>query len=69
MTDSEVTITVNDNGPYMVEGPARIIDAEGNAWQLAGPKAWLCRCGQSNNKPFCDGRHKEVGFEACQRVG
>jgi len=64
-----ITITVNDNGPYMVEGPCRVVDAEGAAWDIAGPKAWLCRCGASMNKPFCDGAHKESGFTNCARAG
>ncbi|MDX1577784.1 MAG: CDGSH iron-sulfur domain-containing protein [Gemmatimonadota bacterium] len=62
------TITVTDNGPYMVEGPARVIDAEGNAWEVPGPKVWLCRCGQSSNRPFCDGTHNDSGFEGCERA-
>lgn len=64
-----VTITVNDNGPYMIEGPCRVTDAEGAVWDVAGPKVWLCRCGASTNKPFCDGAHKEAGFASCDRAG
>jgi len=64
-----ITITVNDHGPYLVEGPCRVIDGEGASWDVPGPKVWLCRCGASTNKPFCDGAHKEAGFTSCARVG
>ena len=51
------------NGPLLLNGNFTIVAASGRkAWQ--GTRAALCRCGQSKNKPFCDGTHKEVGFEA-----
>ncbi len=62
------TITVNDDGPYKVEGPVVLRDAEGGAWTLPGPRVWLCRCGRSSNKPFCDGSHKQNGFSGCERA-
>jgi len=56
-------ITVRNNGPVRIEGDFEIYDAEGNAFDLAGRTAVsLCRCGQSENKPFCDGKHKECAF-------
>jgi CDGSH-type Zn-finger protein len=54
--------TVFDNKSIMIEGDFIIIDAKGNEIKSTNP-AFLCRCGHSNNKPFCDGRHREVGFE------
>ncbi|MGD2020929.1 MAG: CDGSH iron-sulfur domain-containing protein, partial [Thiohalocapsa sp.] len=49
------------NGPLMLEGNLSIRAASGRvAWQ--GEKAFLCRCGASKNKPFCDGSHKDAGF-------
>ena len=49
------------NGPLMLEGNLRIRASSGRlAWE--GTKTWLCRCGHSKNKPFCDGSHKGVGF-------
>jgi len=49
------------NGPLMVAGNLSIRAASGRvAWQ--GEKAFLCRCGSSKNKPFCDGSHKDAGF-------
>ncbi len=52
-------ITVMNNGPLRVEGEFSIVDAQGNPFGLAGrTMVSLCRCGQSQNKPFCDGSHK-----------
>ena len=56
-------IIVNHNGSIRVEGDFEIVDPEGHAFGLAGRTAiGLCRCGQSANKPFCDGSHKGTGF-------
>jgi len=56
-------VTVNNNGPIRVEGDFTIHDAEGKEFGLAGRKVIsLCRCGHSENKPFCDGHHKTAGF-------
>ncbi|MEK7513890.1 MAG: CDGSH iron-sulfur domain-containing protein [Patescibacteria group bacterium] len=53
------------NGPFEVTGPAKIEDAGGQVKELKdGEKAWLCRCGASKNKPFCDGAHAKIGFKA-----
>lgn len=59
--DERPRITVTD-GPYMVEGISEVIDAKGESRPVDG-KAFLCRCGRSSNKPFCDGTHNKVGFE------
>ncbi len=53
-----------DNGPYLVKSQATFTDAEGNTHPVEGKMVALCRCGQSENKPFCDGTHKKVAFEA-----
>ena len=59
-----VKITVRPNGPLRVEGPIVLCDAEGKPWDLTDkPAVSLCRCGASENKPFCDGSHKRVGFQ------
>jgi CDGSH-type Zn-finger protein len=61
MADTE--ITVSNNGPLRIKGSFTIKDSEGNTYDLAGRDALsLCRCGNSENKPFCDGSHKRVGF-------
>jgi CDGSH-type Zn-finger protein len=58
-------ITVNNNGSLRVEGEVEIYDASGNPYDLGGRTViGLCRCGQSNNKPFCDGSHARCGFES-----
>lgn len=51
------------NGPLHVVGAMEIISGTGRTVQR-GTEAWLCRCGQSKNKPFCDGSHKAAGFIA-----
>jgi len=58
------TITVRSNGPLRIEGDGIVLlDQEGRPFGLAGRNAIsLCRCGQSSNKPFCDGTHNKVGF-------
>ena len=68
MSESEVhSITPRDNGPYFVVGMLHIVDAEGNVIISEGGFA-LCRCGQSSNKPFCDGTHRSAGFESVVRA-
>jgi CDGSH-type Zn-finger protein len=58
--DDKVKITVNNNGSLKVEGNFYIVDANGEAYGLQGRTTLgLCRCGLSNNKPFCDGSHKD----------
>jgi len=52
-------ITVNNNGSLKIEGEFEIVDKEGKNYDLAGRTiVSLCRCGRSQNKPFCDGSHK-----------
>lgn len=55
-------VRVLRNGPLVVEGPVTITAADGRTG--SGAKVSLCRCGRSNNKPFCDGTHKAAGFTA-----
>jgi CDGSH-type Zn-finger protein len=59
-------ITVTKNASYRIEcEDMEIYDANGNKYDLAGRTTiGLCRCGQSNKKPFCDGSHKSCGFES-----
>lgn len=67
--EAPVTIKVNNNGPYLVEGPVRIVDADGNEYDISAKKrVSLCRCGASTNKPFCDGTHSRMGFAAAERA-
>lgn len=54
---SDVKIQVLDNGPFLVQGNAEVIDATGKAFPQKEQLA-LCRCGLSKNMPFCDGSHQ-----------
>jgi uncharacterized Fe-S cluster protein YjdI len=55
-----VEMTPARNGPLLVRGPIRVVAADGSVEELE--RAAFCRCGQSKNKPFCDGSHREAGF-------
>jgi CDGSH-type Zn-finger protein len=62
-----VKITVRPNGPYLVEGEVELIDPAGNTIDTTGrPRIALCRCGASVTKPFCDGTHSKIGFQAAE---
>jgi uncharacterized Fe-S cluster protein YjdI len=54
-------VCASPDGPLLVSGGVRIVDAEGGLL-YEGERAALCRCGGSANKPFCDGTHKTNGF-------
>ena len=54
-----LTVKPARNGPLLVQGPLELVGAEET---VRGSQAALCRCGQSHNKPFCDGTHNKVGF-------
>jgi CDGSH-type Zn-finger protein len=67
---AEVTIKALQNGPYEVAGGARLFDYRGKEYQEDQfPPLYLCRCGQSKNKPFCDGTHNGIGFKSEETVG
>jgi CDGSH-type Zn-finger protein len=64
-----VAITPRDNGPYRVDGPVVLQDAEGGRWELPeGKEVSPCRCGHSQVKPFCDSSHRSSGFESVVRA-
>ena len=74
-----ITIRCREHGPLVVEMPTggafqglrlRVTDHEGREFSVpVGKQAVaLCRCGQSGNRPFCDGSHKKCGFEAAERA-
>lgn len=56
------TITVTANGPYECRGDLRLVDAQGKP-VASETETWLCRCGQSQTKPYCDGSHERVNFQ------
>jgi CDGSH-type Zn-finger protein len=56
---AKTKITVKKNGSVQIEGEIEMVDQSGKAYGLGGrTSVFLCRCGQSKNKPFCDGSHK-----------
>ena len=61
-------ITIKDSGPYLVKGPITLLDAEGNEFTIDKPAVPLCRCGASTTPPFCNGTHRETGFESVVRA-
>ncbi len=65
---ADIVVTVRKNASYKIDGPIRVVDAEGNEFALSEGPVFLCRCGNSENKPFCDGSHRRVGFDADTRV-
>lgn len=79
MPKLQARVVVSKNGPYLVSGGVPlakqtiIADSEGGSeqWQqgetLSARESYqLCRCGKSNNKPFCDGTHTKVGFDGSE---
>ena len=65
--DEQVTISVCPDGPLLVRGPARIVDAEGEPVERRRATVALCRCGRSGIAPYCDGAHKVRGKVGAQR--
>ncbi len=61
--DAALKIKTAPNGPILCSGPLTLRSADG-ATEMTGSRVALCRCGQSANKPYCDGTHSTVGFEA-----
>jgi CDGSH-type Zn-finger protein len=61
----DVKVIVKNNAPLRIEGEITLCDESGKPYGLAGRTAVsLCRCGHSENKPFCDGSHHKVGFQS-----
>ncbi|MGA2010924.1 MAG: CDGSH iron-sulfur domain-containing protein [Solirubrobacteraceae bacterium] len=60
---SDVQIQITENGPYKVTGAVELLDHAGNPVATPGAAVFLCRCGGSTNKPFCDGTHSKIGFQ------
>jgi CDGSH-type Zn-finger protein/uncharacterized Fe-S cluster protein YjdI len=61
--DGPVTVTPGENGPLLLAGAVEIVSGTGRTLERC-TKAALCRCGGSQNKPFCDGTHSRIGFRA-----
>ncbi|MBW3622779.1 MAG: CDGSH iron-sulfur domain-containing protein [Armatimonadetes bacterium] len=65
---AEVTLRVLENGPILVTGEVNIVDANGNPVSQPARGWALCRCGGSMTKPFCDGTHSKIGFQAATQA-
>jgi 3-phenylpropionate/trans-cinnamate dioxygenase ferredoxin subunit len=64
----DVTIRPTRNGPLIVEGVVELFDTNDNKITLDKNRIALCRCGASSNKPFCDGTHSQIGFQAAEAI-
>jgi CDGSH-type Zn-finger protein len=56
------TIIPRNDGPYHIKGDFKLMTQGGKPIGADKDEVWLCRCGHSQNKPFCDGSHKKAGF-------
>lgn len=61
--DDATAIEVATDGPLLISGPVKLTGQHGEQ-TIDKPKVALCRCGHSQNKPFCDGSHRKQGFSA-----
>ena len=61
--DGELSISPQHNGPLHVSGNLELVSGTGRTLNRV-TDVWLCRCGHSANKPYCDGSHAKVGFQA-----
>lgn len=59
--DKQNKITSIPNGPLHITGTLELVSSEGEVLEKT-EELYLCRCGNSNSKPYCDGRHKQTGF-------
>lgn len=66
--DSPNTITLNPAGPLCAAGNIAVLAASGEVL-FEGPETYLCRCGHSSTKPFCDGSHETAGFTDAGGIG
>jgi 3-phenylpropionate/trans-cinnamate dioxygenase ferredoxin subunit len=64
---ADIKITALKNGPYKVEGPIDLF-YEDTELVMNKPVVYLCRCGASTKKPFCDGTHSKIGFQAAAEI-
>ena len=63
MENIKALFKVNKGGPLEVSGSFRVVNAKGRIIENKEP-VYLCRCGGSSNKPFCDGTHERNGFSS-----
>jgi CDGSH-type Zn-finger protein len=61
-------IKLHDDGPLLARGPVTVLDADGTPYEITRKTFFLCRCGASQHKPFCDGSHARISFAARHRA-
>ena len=66
---SDVIVRPEKDGPYYVKGAFKVVTPAGKELDAGGDETWLCRCGASATKPFCDGSHKRIGFKSDPDAG
>jgi CDGSH-type Zn-finger protein len=67
MGEQVTTIRLRQNGPYVIDGDeVRVVDWNGQEYRSERRPVALCRCGASTKKPFCDGTHSKIGFQAAE---
>ncbi|MFC4999494.1 CDGSH iron-sulfur domain-containing protein [Dactylosporangium cerinum] len=64
MEDPPASVTVCEDGPLLLRGPFTLRTQDGAVVDPGRATVALCRCGRSAIKPFCDGTHKAIGFQA-----
>ena len=66
---ADVKIQALKHGPLLVQGAIEVLDSNGEPMAPPKDSVALCRCGHSNNKPFCDGMHRKANFQSeCVRA-
>ncbi|HJS12706.1 CDGSH iron-sulfur domain-containing protein [Sphingopyxis sp.] len=67
-----IEVVATKNGPYLLTGDLSQLDlrdGDGNLYDVAEKRRiFLCRCGASATKPFCDGEHSRIGFQAADAL-
>ena len=67
---ANVTIKALKSGPYEVSGGVLVLDYTGKEYAESQiDPLYLCRCGHSKTKPFCDNSHEDIGFKAEETAG
>ena len=64
-----VMIKALKNGPYEITGGVKVLDQSGREFPDLGDPIYLCRCGQSKTRPYCDGSHEDTGFKSEETAG
>ncbi len=60
---TSIQLTALPDGPYRLKGDVSILDRDRRPFAERGSPVYLCRCGRSADKPFCDGSHARTGKE------